>query len=115
GILIVQFAIERRRDEGMDIVEAAIKGSIARLRPILMTSFAFIAALLPLAAATGVNAHANRSVGIGTAGGMFIGMIVGLFTVPILYIILQQLQEKISGPPESVKKLSGPRTTDSVE
>jgi HAE1 family hydrophobic/amphiphilic exporter-1 len=107
GILIVQFAIERRRNRGMGIVKAAIEGSVARLRPILMTSFAFIAALIPLAIATGVNSHANRSIGIGTAGGMFIGMIVGIFTVPILFILLQKLQEKISGPPESVQRLSG--------
>jgi HAE1 family hydrophobic/amphiphilic exporter-1 len=103
GILIVQFAIERRR-RGMDIVKAAIEGSVARLRPILMTSFAFIAALIPLAIATGVNSNANRSIGIGTAGGMFIGMFFGLFTVPILFILLQKLQEKISGPPEVVQK-----------
>jgi HAE1 family hydrophobic/amphiphilic exporter-1 len=104
GILIVQFAIERRRDEGMDIVKAAIDGAVARFRPIVMTSFAFIAALLPLAAASGVNSHANRSVGIGTAGGMFIGMFFGLFAVPILFILLQKLQEKISGPPEIIQK-----------
>jgi HAE1 family hydrophobic/amphiphilic exporter-1 len=104
GILIVQFAIERRRDEGMDIIKAAIDGAVARLRPILMTSFAFIAALMPLAFATGVDSNANRSIGIGTAGGMFIGMIFGLFMVPILFILLQKLQEKISGPPEIVQK-----------
>jgi len=64
-----------------------------------MTSFAFIAGLLPLAAATGVNAHANRSIGIGTVGGMFIGTFFGLFAVPIMYVVFQRLQEKISGPP----------------
>ncbi|HYW35263.1 MAG TPA: efflux RND transporter permease subunit [Balneolaceae bacterium] len=99
AILIVQFAVDRRREEGMSIRDAAINGSVARLRPILMTSFAFIAGLLPLAAATGVNAHANRSIGIGTVGGMFIGTFFGLFAVPIMYVVFQRLQEKISGPP----------------
>ncbi|HYW35266.1 MAG TPA: efflux RND transporter permease subunit [Balneolaceae bacterium] len=103
AILIVEFALQRRRKQGMDIVTAAIKGSTARLRPILMTSFAFIAGLLPLAFATGVNSNANNSIGIGTAGGMFIGTIVGLFVVPILFVIFQNIQEAISGPPEKAQ------------
>lgn len=104
AILIVEFALQRRREEGMSISKAAINGAEARLRPILMTSFAFIAGLLPLALATGVNANANQSIGIGTAGGMFIGTIFGLFVVPVLFILLQSLQEKISGPPEKALK-----------
>jgi HAE1 family hydrophobic/amphiphilic exporter-1 len=104
AILIVEFALERRRDEGMSIVQAAISGAEARLRPILMTSFAFIAGLMPLALASGINANANQSIGIGTAGGMFIGTFFGLFVVPVLFIIFQKLQEKISGPPEVIRK-----------
>ncbi|HLR32327.1 MAG TPA: efflux RND transporter permease subunit, partial [Fodinibius sp.] len=84
------------------LAKAAIHGAEARLRPILMTSFAFIAGLMPLALATGVNANANQSIGIGTAGGMLIGTFFGLFVVPVLFILLQKLQEKISGPPEAV-------------
>lgn len=101
AILIVEFALERRRDEGMSITKAAISGAEARLRPILMTSFAFIAGLMPLALATGINANANQSIGIGTAGGMAIGTFFGLFVIPVLFILLQKLQEKISGPPEA--------------
>lgn len=104
AILVVEFALQRRRNEGMTIAKAAIDGAEARLRPILMTSFAFIAGLLPLALATGINANANQSIGIGTAGGMFIGTFVGLLIVPVMFIIFQTLQEKFSGPPEIVKK-----------
>lgn len=104
AILVVEFALERRREEGMSIAKAAINGAEARLRPILMTSLAFIAGLLPLALATGVNANANQSIGIGTAGGMFIGTFVGLLVIPVLFIIFQTLQEKISGPPEVIQE-----------
>ncbi|MDZ7681030.1 MAG: efflux RND transporter permease subunit [Fodinibius sp.] len=104
AILVVEFALQRRRKEGMTIAKAAIDGAEARLRPILMTSFAFIAGLLPLALATGINANANQSIGIGTAGGMFIGTFIGLLVVPVLFIIFQTLQEKISGPPEVVEE-----------
>ena len=104
AILVVEFALQRRRNEGMSIAKAAINGAEARLRPILMTSFAFIAGLLPLALATGINANANQSIGIGTAGGMFIGTFVGLLVVPVLFILLQKLQEKISGPPEVIRE-----------
>jgi len=104
AILVVEFALQRRRNEGMSIAKAAINGAEARLRPILMTSFAFIAGLLPLALATGINANANQSIGIGTAGGMFIGTFIGLLVVPVLFILFQKLQEKISGPPPIIKE-----------
>jgi HAE1 family hydrophobic/amphiphilic exporter-1 len=101
---VVSEALQRRRYEGMSISKAAIFGAEARFRPILMTSCAFIAGLLPLALATGINANANQSIGIGTAGGMFIGTIFGLFVVPIMFILLQKLQEKISGPPKAAQE-----------
>ncbi|SMO37475.1 efflux RND transporter permease subunit [Fodinibius sediminis] len=104
AILVVEFALQRRRKEGMTIAKAAIDGAEARLRPILMTSFAFIAGLLPLALASGINANANQSIGIGTAGGMFIGTFVGLLVVPVMFILFQTLQEKISGPPAVVRE-----------
>jgi HAE1 family hydrophobic/amphiphilic exporter-1 len=99
AILIVEFAIERRR-KGMDLVQAALEGAEARLRPILMTSFAFILGLLPLMLATGAGANGNHAIGTGAVGGMLIGTSFGVFITPVLFIIFQSLQEKISGPPK---------------
>ncbi|MBU3820477.1 efflux RND transporter permease subunit [Flavobacteriaceae bacterium XHP0103] len=98
AILIVEFALQRRRN-GESIVNAAINGAKTRLRPILMTSFAFIMGLMPLALAKGVGAEGNRSIGTGAAGGMLIGTILGVFIIPILFILFQWLQEKISSKP----------------
>ena len=97
GILIVEFALDRRRN-GMPIVQSAIEGSVARLRPILMTSFAFIFGLVPLMFSTGAGAVGNKSIGTGAVGGMLIGTLLGVFVIPVLFIIFQTLQEKISGP-----------------
>src|SRR5690606_13107863 len=97
GILIVEFALERRRN-GMDIKQAAIEGAEARLRPILMTSFAFIFGLTPLMFASGAGAVGNQSIGVGAVGGMLIGTILGIFVIPVLFIIFQTMQEKVSGP-----------------
>jgi len=95
AILIVEYAVDRRR-KGMSIVNAAIDGATARLRPILMTSFAFILGLLPLMLSTGVGASGNKSIGTGAVGGMLIGTIFGVFVIPALFIIFQGLQERIS-------------------
>ncbi len=99
AILIVEFAIQRRRN-GMDLLQSAIEGSKARLRPILMTSLAFVFGLLPLAFASGVGAVGNRSIGMGAVGGMLVGTVFGVFVIPILFVIFQGLQERISGKPE---------------
>ncbi|MGI4751609.1 MAG: efflux RND transporter permease subunit [Janthinobacterium lividum] len=96
AILIVEFAVLRRRS-GESIVQSAIDGSVARLRPILMTSFAFILGLVPLMFASGAGAAGNRSIGTGAVGGMLIGTLFGVFVIPILFIIFQSLQERISG------------------
>ena len=95
AILIVEYAVQRRQ-QGMSIVEAAISGAVARLRPILMTSFALIFGLLPLALATGAGAIGNRSIGIAAIGGMLIGTLLGVLVIPSLYIIFQNIQEKFS-------------------
>lgn len=95
AILIVEYALQRRQ-QGMSIVEAAVNGAVARLRPILMTSFAFIAGLFPLFIASGAGAIGNRSIGISAIGGMFIGTMIGVLVIPSLYIIFQSLQDKIS-------------------
>ncbi|MEN9443672.1 MAG: hypothetical protein RIS47_562, partial [Bacteroidota bacterium] len=94
AILIVEFALQRRA-AGMSIVQSAIEGATARLRPILMTSFAFIFGLVPLVFATGVGANGNRSIGVGAVGGMFVGTMIGLLVIPAMYVVFQTLQEKI--------------------
>jgi len=98
AILIVEFALQRRKN-GESIVDAAIHGAKARLRPILMTSFAFILGLMPLVLANGVGAEGNNSIGTGAAGGMLIGTLLGVFVIPILFILFQWLQEKVSSKP----------------
>ncbi|MEG1579985.1 MAG: efflux RND transporter permease subunit, partial [Bacteroidaceae bacterium] len=95
AILIVEFALERRK-MGMSITWAAVLGAGARLRPILMTSFAMIIGLLPMMCSFGVGANGNRSLGAATVGGMLIGMVFQIFIVPSLFVIFQALQEKIS-------------------
>jgi len=99
AILIVEIALQRRRN-GETIIEAAIDGAKSRLRPILMTSFAFILGLMPLVLATGVGSEGNKSIGTGAVGGLLIGTILGVFVIPILFILFQWLQEKVSSKPE---------------
>lgn len=95
AILIVEFALQRRK-AGYSIVEAAFDGARVRLRPILMTSFAFIIGLMPLVFASGIGAAGNRSIGTGAVGGLFVGTILGVFVIPILYILFQWLQDKVN-------------------
>lgn len=94
AILIVEFAVQRRK-HGESISAAAINSAKARLRPILMTSLAFIFGLLPLVLASGIGAVGNRSIATGAAIGLLIGTIVGVFVIPVLFVIFQSLQEKI--------------------
>ena len=83
------------RHQGLTIREAAIKGALSRLRPILMTSFAFICGLIPLIMASGAGALGNRSIGTAAAGGMFVGTFVGIFLVPGLYLIFESLSARL--------------------
>ena len=94
AILIVEFALQRRR-HGESIAMSAINAAKARLRPILMTSFAFIFGMLPLVFATGIGATGNKSIGTGAAIGLLIGTIFGVVVIPVLYVIFQFIQEKI--------------------
>lgn len=94
AILITEFALERRR-KGMGIVEAAYAAAEARLRPILMTVLTMIFGMIPLVFATGAGANGNRTIGIGVIGGMTVGTIAILITVPLFFIIFEYLQEKI--------------------
>ncbi|RIV70863.1 efflux RND transporter permease subunit [Flagellimonas aequoris] len=103
AILIVEFALQRRR-AGLSLFDAAADGARARLRPILMTSFAFIFGLLPLALSSGIGAIGNQSIGLSAVGGMLVGTILGVFVVPVLFVVFQALQERISGKPEPTEK-----------
>ncbi|WP_418263033.1 efflux RND transporter permease subunit [Flavobacterium faecale] len=98
AILIVEFAADARR-KGLSITQAAVQGAVARLRPILMTSFAFILGLMPLMLARGAGAVGNKAIGTGAIGGMLIGTVLGVFVIPILFIVFQTLQEKVSIKP----------------
>ncbi len=95
AILIVEFAIQRRM-HGETLAMSAINAAKARLRPILMTSFAFIFGMIPLVFATGIGSVGNRSIGTGAAMGLLIGTFFGLLAIPVLYVIFQAIQEKIS-------------------
>ena len=110
AILLTEYASERRR-QGMGIVESALDAAGVRLRPILMTSMTMVFGLLPLAFATGVGANGNRSLGVGTIGGVLIGTIALLFVVPVLFILFQGIEEKVLGK-RHPKNLSQ-RTQDS--
>jgi len=96
AILITEYAVQRRH-AGMQLWDAAREAAKLRLRPILMTSFAFIVGLLPLMRAKGAAALGNRSIGTGAVGGMLTGVLLGVFIVPVLFIIFQYLQERFVG------------------
>jgi HAE1 family hydrophobic/amphiphilic exporter-1 len=98
AILIVEFAVQRRKS-GQSIISSAIEAAKLRLRPIVMTSLAFVFGLFPMSIATGPSAQGNHSISIGAAGGMVSGVILGLFIIPVLFVIFQTLQEKITGVP----------------
>jgi HAE1 family hydrophobic/amphiphilic exporter-1 len=100
SILIVEFA-EQLRERGLSIVEAAVESARIRLRPILMTSFAFILGVLPLAVATGAGAGARNSVGTSVAGGMLASTFLSIFFIPVLYVVIRSLA------PGSVRRSAG--------
>jgi HAE1 family hydrophobic/amphiphilic exporter-1 len=103
SILIVEFAEQIRR-KGRSIADAAIEAAELRLRPILMTSFAFILGVLPLVFATGAGALGRRSVGTTIVGGMLLSTVLNLFFIPVLYVILSRLLRRGDDvPPQPVE------------
>jgi hydrophobic/amphiphilic exporter-1 (mainly G- bacteria), HAE1 family len=96
SILIVEFA-EQLRGRGMSIVEAAIEAARIRLRPILMTSLAFILGVLPLVFATGAGREARNSVGTAVAGGMLLSTFLNIIFIPVLYVVVQTVRGKLGG------------------
>lgn len=90
AILIVEFA-EQLREDGMEVIDAAVKAANLRLRPIMMTALTFILGVMPLAAATGAGAAAQNSIGIGVVGGMIFSTFVGIFLVPALYVAVRSV------------------------
>jgi HAE1 family hydrophobic/amphiphilic exporter-1 len=96
SILIVEFAEQQLLEHGRTIIESAIIASELRLRPILMTSFAFILGVLPLYFATGAGALGRHSVGTAVVGGMLVSTILNLFFIPVLYVLLKTVLGKFT-------------------
>jgi HAE1 family hydrophobic/amphiphilic exporter-1 len=93
AIIIIEFAVQRRK-EGHSIMQAAVEASTARLRPILMTSFAFIAGLIPLCIANGAGAMGSRSIGAAALFGMLVGTVVGVIVIPGLYVLFERIASR---------------------
>lgn len=93
AVLIVEFAVQKHRS-GSSVFQAAVQGSVVRFRPILMTSFAFIAGLIPLMFATGPGKIGNRTIGTAAAGGMLLGTVFGVLIIPGLYYLFGKISEK---------------------
>ena len=102
AILIVEFA-EQLRHRGMSTVDAAVEAARIRLRPILMTSLAFILGVLPLAFATGAGQEARHSVGTAVAGGMFVSTFLNVLFIPVLYVVVQTMRGAVSGETGDVR------------
>ncbi len=97
AILIVEFAVEKNRKEKMSFFDAAAEAAHLRLRPIIMTSFAFVLGVLPLAIATGASANSRHSIGTGVIGGTLAATVIAIFFIPMFYWMLETASSKLSG------------------
>jgi multidrug efflux pump subunit AcrB len=97
AILIVEFAKDYHEKKGMGLVDAAVEGAKLRFRPIMMTAFAFILGVLPLVLAHGAGAAARMSIGIAVFAGMLFASTVGLFFIPLLYVLIQKGAYLVTG------------------
>jgi multidrug efflux pump len=106
AIMIIEFAA-RKRAEGLSIVDSALEASRLRLRPIVMTSLAFILGCIPLAIATGASANSRHSIGTGVIGGMLGSTLLAVFFIPLFYVILQGVSEHFSSPSKKTAEICG--------
>ncbi|MFA9409044.1 MAG: efflux RND transporter permease subunit, partial [Candidatus Dadabacteria bacterium] len=90
---IVEFA-KQRREDGLPIIEAAMQAAMIRLRPILMTAFAFILGVFPLVIASGAGAQSRHSLGTAVFGGMILSTMLSLIVVPVFYVVIENLRER---------------------
>ena len=107
AILIVEFA-KLNREKGMPLFESALEAARLRLRPILMTSFAFILGVVPLMLASGAGAASKVSVGITVFGGMIFATVLTTLAVPAFYVLIQGLSERFGGSPPAGTHTAGP-------
>lgn len=103
AILIVEFAVELRHKQGLSFFDAAAEASRLRLRPIIMTSFAFVLGTVPLAIATGASANSRHSIGTGVIGGTLAATVIAIFFIPMFYYILETMSSKLFGGKPTAK------------
>ncbi len=114
AILIVEFAVEKNRREGLSFFDAAAEAARLRLRPIIMTSFAFILGVVPLAIATGASSNSRHSIGTGVIGGTLFATVIAIFFIPMLYWALETISHKLfpsKEPPPGSKPHAPPEHT----
>jgi multidrug efflux pump len=111
AILIIEFAVELNRKEGKSFYDAAVEAGRLRLRPIIMTSFAFVLGTLPLAIATGASANSRHSIGTGVIGGTLVATLIAIFFIPMFYWLLQSASAKLFGTGADAARAPAPEAS----